>query len=850
MGPTAKVRLIFWPALTALVVTLVLRLAENNSPLGGLVDRSVVQSRHLIDSAVTSSALARPWALSDGPLREGTSREAVPDDARNHDRDRGRSARSAKTDPPLPDAYTRKAPRASLRAPVMDPRDDVAVPQDAGREKPGSYLVGFVLEKTSPVEDVASPEPSRQPTVLTRTRFELSPGQWPATPALDNQLRELPEQASEWATAVRQELVRLQAASAIASPASKEILKRLGRLVDSGIEQAEQAGSRVVQRDWLRAAHALQRRTAVWTAVWSAAGDPPTRLVSFSTADVDAVRDQLQRVRSSVAETEDPDGWSRFLLIDQLHRALDASPADRQLAAHRFLSRLDWHLLTPAQRSWLENDAVLVLASHVRGWAARPIDYAAMLRQLEWQETHAHGPQDPSLAGIVQSLRHSPGVAGEVAARVNDYYRNANLRLAISDEFLQRMLPSPEPQQRPVRSRVLNADVHGTSHTETQLALQLVPDHQAWRLRLQGTGTVESATRSQRGPVALYNRGRARFEAVTDIAIHRYGAEIAAADVRVAADDSLQRIVTDYDSVPVLGPLVRSIALNGYNQNRNAARQISQRLIREQVATETERTLREQLDRAEATVSRRMLGPLSQLSLQPLVVDLETTQDRLAVRYRIASPWQLASQSPRPRAPRDSLMSLQIHQSALNNLLSRLAPTEAPVSFSDIAQTVVDTFNLPARTIDRELRDDVKIQFAAKDPVTVSLENDRATVTMKVVQMARDGNDGLRYFVVKADYVIAVRNRLPQLERTGVLEIAGPRLGMADRVAIRAVFNAILSNDAPIPLVDSAWMLDPRMADTQVTQVEIRDGWLGIALGPATSQSSPSIAAVDGLLSR
>ncbi|MEZ6075972.1 MAG: hypothetical protein R3C56_09950 [Pirellulaceae bacterium] len=46
-------------------------------------------------------------------------------------------------------------------------------------------------------------------------------------------------------------------------------------------------------------------------------------------------------------------------------------------------------------------------------------------------------------------------------------------------------------------------------------------------------------------------------------------------------------------------------------------------------------------------MAERIVGPLQQLNLNPLVVAMNTTEQRLSVRYRVANETQLGANTPR-----------------------------------------------------------------------------------------------------------------------------------------------------------------------------------------------------------
>jgi hypothetical protein len=56
-------------------------------------------------------------------------------------------------------------------------------------------------------------------------------------------------------------------------------------------------------------------------------------------------------------------------------------------------------------------------------------------------------------------------------------------------------------------------------------------------------------------------------------------------------------------------------------------------------------------------------------------------------------------------------------------------------------------------------------------------------------------------------------------------------MSMRQRLPVRAIFNKVLSPSRKVTLTSAA-LLEQRVPDnTQITQFELRDGWVGIAIG-------------------
>src|SRR6185295_3693586 len=98
--------------------------------------------------------------------------------------------------------------------------------------------------------------------------------------------------------------------------------------------------------------------------------------------------------------------------------------------------------------------------------------------------------------------------------------------------------------------------------------------------------------------------------------------------------------------------------------------------VDQRIANQAEQRLDAEVDRrlqaADAEVTRQILGPLAAMDVPAVPLAFETTPQRISVRMRLAGANQLGGQSARPLAPSDSLLSTQVHESALNNILDQL----------------------------------------------------------------------------------------------------------------------------------------------------------------------------------
>ena len=98
-------------------------------------------------------------------------------------------------------------------------------------------------------------------------------------------------------------------------------------------------------------------------------------------------------------------------------------------------------------------------------------------------------------------------------------------------------------------------------------------------------------------------------------------------------------------------------------------------------------------------------------------------------------------------------------------------------------------------------------------------------------------------FQIRAFYRPQVKGRSAQLVRDGVVRLIGQRLSLGSQIALRGIFSHVLSNDAPLTLVNNPAINGKKLDDAEITQFVIDDGWIGIALGPKSSLARREVPA-------
>lgn len=580
-----------------------------------------------------------------------------------------------------------------------------------------------------------------------------------------------------------------------------------------------------------KAAYALERRLDVWRAAASLGADQWQHPSAVS-GDPRKLSLCLASVESALPGTAQGQLWRDYLLLDALRQSAADREADeaekKRQVAQWVLERIDETPMSGRQRQFINQPQVAALRAELRQWAADPVSPAALLASVERYETSGLSSDSKRLAKELQSLSISSDPARrELAGRIDAYYRNANVRVAISEKLLNRLIPPPNMEYAPVRDTVLGVPVRGQSVTSSDLAIRLIPDPDRARLALEVTGEVAATTSSTAGPATFYNDSESVYAAQKQVEINKRGLRLMPAEVDVRHQTRLRGVTTDLDGIPLLAQVARRVAQTQHDIFSGSANDEARQKV---AAKARERIDNEALDQFTKMVDRlnqNVFSPLVNLSLEPTIIDAQTTAERLTMRLRVAGGDQLGSNTPRPQAPIDCLASFQIHESMINNALARLQLDGNTFTLKELAQRFSERLQRPnVWQIDPQ-HEDVKIVFAPKDAMMVHCRDGQLVLTLSIAELSKEPrcwND----FQVNVFFKPEIKGRSAELVSAGSVHLAGVP-GM--QLALRGVFSKAFPSNQRVNLMPERFLGDVNLKDLNVIQFTIDDGWIGVAIG-------------------
>ncbi len=616
----------------------------------------------------------------------------------------------------------------------------------------------------------------------------------------------------------------------------KQSLDRMSQLGRDGVAIAQKLQG-TDQFDPMRSVlNALQRRIRVWEKIADATSGEKNHP---KPVDWEQVQHSIQEVEGLTKDGENGPAWRSFLDLDTLakiaaHGATGLKDGD--LAPVRLvLVKLQVKDVTEEQRSFIESDEVAQFEQTLRTVATEPASAASWVAWIEAFERTG----SPSLGERLALERLKLSVSSlpahcELAELVEELYCGPNVRIAVTGYLLNRMLPDREPEYQWVRDTVLGHPVHGRSRTSADVGLALIPDSERMRAALTVDGLVSASTSSTAGPATFFNDSQSEYSAVKELELTPMGIQFQPAEVTADNQTRLRQVRTDFDGIPLISSLARSMAKSQHDANRPAIRREMNRKVQMQAEKQIDEEIDARLGELNHRLKNRLLDPLATMSLRPEVADAETTESRMSMQLNLAGPAQLGGNTPRPWAPSDSVLSFQVHQSALNNVLLGLELDGASMTVKELRDRIGQRFNRPELAEETTEHDDVQITFASTDAARIDFEEDRIAVSLGISRL-RAGDRQWRDFRVRAYYRPEASGQSATLVRDGVVELVGS-MRMGSQIALRSIFSKTFAKGRELPVIPAEIAADPRLQGLEVTQLSASDGWFALAVGPERIQ--------------
>jgi hypothetical protein len=685
-----------------------------------------------------------------------------------------------------------------------------------------------------------SPSPSTPPTPKRQTPKPRAEDYWHDPDTLIENLGSLASsgRAGKWVTDVLQQIRALGPAVGGGSKASTAILRRLTMLDHEVPELAAQIPDPALSHKLHKVGFALGRRIGVWQQVVDLRMHETPGIASPQ-RDAKKLTKCLAQIEIITGDSPEGQAWRDYLMIDALKQCAARQSSPSESRSREIVRQALIHLgetpLAPEQQRFIASEPVAALRAELWRWAAEPVSIAALLGHVERYERTGLPSDARRLALDCLSLSASPVEDHRrLADYIDSHYRYANFRVAVTEKLINDLIPERSLEYAQVNDRVLGRPVVGESLMASELAVEMRPDPKHVRLALKVTGEIDALTTVDAGLARIHNDSRSYYVARKPLEVDIDGISLYPVDIEVHNDSRVSGVDTALNPIPGLGYLLRNAVKAGADQSKSAAEAEVKQKVADKARQRIDDETRKELSGVVDQLNQRVFDPLNSLMLDPQLIDAETTEKRFTMGLLLGGEDQLGSHTPRPWALSDSLVSVQIHESVLNNGIQRLQLAGQTFTLPQLSKHVAERLNCPAPWPTNPENDDVTITFAQRDPIVVRCQDGQVVLTLSFARLSKPPRKWTN-FQIRAFYRPEAHGRSAELVREGVIHLIGTMgkpLSTGSQFALRGIFSHAFSKKIPWQLTPDRFVKEPKLKDTEITQFVIDDGWIGLALGP------------------
>jgi hypothetical protein len=678
----------------------------------------------------------------------------------------------------------------------------------------------------------------RQPSISSRDdsgREDLARNydNWPLPVALIDGLENFENQRAtgHWAKEIRSlvdQLCRLR----IQDSAAMDVLGRL-RATTARTSTVEESLSEADKRELEQLQLDLLRRVDLWE---KAATAGSAELVSLQAAAADSRMEQaLGNISVVLARAPVGETWRNFLMLGRLNELTrdNGGSAERRRVAAIVLARMADPRLSSDQKQFLAEPALAQLKRQLRRWTAEKLPLGELLYTVEDYEQARVTSLGRTLTEQSELFSASRKAGEErLGCELARQYRNANLRVVATRELLNRLLPQPQPALEPVNDTIVGVVARGQSTTSTRLAVRLFPAPDQIRFGIEAKGVVDSQTKSTAGPVTFFSQGESSYRVGKLVVIDRNGVRVGNAMADADNRTQLSGLQTDFDGVPIVRNLVRGYALSQHDERQGQARQEVEAKVASRASQRLDAEVNARLAKAENDLRRRIFAPLQKLDLAPEVIQLATTDERITARLRLAGDDQAGAHTPRPLARSDSLASLQIHESAINNALDRFQLAGRTFTLPELYQWIGGLLGRIRVELPDDLPENVSITFAENDPLRVRCGDGRVQLTLAVAELD-EGRRVWNDFEITVFYKPHREGMRLEFARDGAIELSGEGYKGRTEIVLRGIFAKVFSHRRKLTFDPAMENPSPALATLAFSSALVDNGWISITVANA-----------------
>ena len=417
-----------------------------------------------------------------------------------------------------------------------------------------------------------------------------------------------------------------------------------------------------------------------------------------------------------------------------------------------------------------------------------------------------------------------------------------NLRLSMSERFMNRLIARDEQRPGEVRDTILGAAVSGQQTTATQLRLDLLPSAEKARGAFVLSGKTQSETTGVTPQAMVDVASQQEFFAVKDVFFDGMKLSTRHAVIHVRARNQTLGAITPLAGT-LFGGIAKRIAYREAERRRPEAEAIARDRVAERVYPEFDRQIDQQLasanDQLESTVRRQ----LKRADLMPSLQQVSSTDTSISYSAQFGPKSNLESTSRVSDVPSDCGLNLFVHESLLNTLVAKTGLAGLNTTDAKI-KAIFAPYESKSEPIERNPADPAivppgldniitEIEFDRNEPLSMKFEQGQLMLTIRA-KFKPAGQDVIPALIVTIPYRSELVNDkiVTTPGKVKIVPIDEDDSTVVSEIAVKLISQAVerslskLVIDRALPA--SVWPFAGPVP--RVMAIQSSDGWIGISV--------------------
>lgn len=494
-------------------------------------------------------------------------------------------------------------------------------------------------------------------------------------------------------------------------------------------------------------------------------------------------------------------------------------------------------------------------------------DLDEQLRRHAEQPTSETTREIGSALGTIDFLGDAP----EEVAVIRASYSQPNIVADVTTDALNQ-LAGPVCQIRPVRECILGASIRGTAITNGLVTFQPQNAQDMIKLDMYLNGVINSRTIGYKKPVQIRATGLTNYWASKQLLIS--DDQFTTAGLTVDAH-TRTRVHSVQKTGGKLGKrLIEKIAWKKVRESKAQSERIAARKAEHQIARNFDDQIVTALTNGRVTYEEKLRAPLRRIALLTNAIRLASDHEGIHSRLMLASHRQISTNSQPPRRLPENDVTVQVHETAVNNFLPTLiggaslrqdAANEKPKLTGDVPPWLRE---LASKSPKEAVEDDLppheeptlaepvspeetaefrpwRFKLNSEAPASVSFTDQKLVLRMRLAELVASPEEEeaprtnwdfiVTYKIVQdGNEVVLVRDGDIEAFPTGfdprwderlTSEQVGVRNNMARNLNKRAAAGQGFPAEIPLPAVKLPKQGDDKLS-LVLTQLDCDNGWL------------------------